>query len=187
MPAYLLQLPKTGMHFDGVEALVVHAADEADAKAVANSHFGVDNKALWDTATATAISAAVTTLTGVVYRVQLIDPADQSVVADVSVDVTGLGTKTFDGVAAALVTALNAVDGIAGAAYNATTNVLTIAETTDGLGDHQAIVTATKNGVAIPGYVGTITHKGAANAAVTVALPADNYAIAQVQAAVSKF
>lgn len=187
MPAYLLQLPKTGMHFDGVEALVVHAADEADAKAAANSHFGVDALAIWNTATATAITAAVTTLTGVVYRVQLVDPADQSVAADVSVDITSLGTKTFDGVAAALVTALNALDGIAGAAYDAATNILKIAETTDGLGDHQAIVTATKNGIAIPGYVGAITHKGVSGAAVTVALPADNYAIAQVQAAVAKF
>ena len=187
MPAYLLQLPKMGMRFDGVEALVVHAADEADAKAVANSHFGVDNKALWDTATVTAISAAVSTLAGVVYHIQLVDTADQSVAVDVSVDIDDISTKTFDGVAAALVTALNALDGIAGAAYNSTTNVLTIADATDGLGNHQAIVTATKNGVAIPGYVGAIAHKGAAGAAVTVTLPADNYAIAQVQAAVSKF
>lgn len=187
MPAYLLQLPKNAMRFDGVEALVVHAADEVDAKAAANSHFGVDSLAIWDAATATVLTASVTTLTGVVYRVQLIDPADQSVAADVSVDITGLGTKTFDGVAAALVTALNALSNIAGAAYDATTNILKIAETTDGLGDHQAIVTATKNGIAIPGYVGAITHKGAAGAAVTVALPADNYAIAQVQAAVAKF
>jgi len=187
MPAYLLQLPKTAMRFNGVEALVVHAADEADAKAAANSHFGVDSLAIWDAATATAISAAVTTLTGVVYRVKVIKPSDQSVAADVSVDITGLGTKTFDGVAAALATALNALDNIAGAAYDATTNVLKVAETTDALGDHQVIVTATKNGVAIPGYVGAITHKGASGAALTVALPADNYAIAQVQAEVAKF
>lgn len=90
----------------------------------------------------------------------------------------GTDTDTIDGVAAKMVVALNAAGvGIANAAYNSSTNVLTVAGVADAIGDHtiqvwwlapdfvrkQSLRTA----------VSTIVDGGIAAAALTVTLGAD--------------
>ena len=103
--------------------------------------------------------------------------------APISVSVTGTATdNTIDEVAALLVTALNADAEIAGASYNGTTNVLTVAETTDAIGDRTLEVTITPPGgySGIAALVGTIVDGGASGDAITLALPADAAVIPQV-------
>lgn len=95
---------------------------------------------------------------------------------------------TIDSVAAGLVIALNATSEIAGAAYNSSTQVLRVADTTDVLGDHRVFpyfipVGSDPNGlVGVPGVVTSITQQGVASAALSVTLAADNYVIPSVLA-----
>lgn len=176
--AYIVTLPLTegGKSLrDGVNSVVVYAEDTSQAKEAAAALFNGD--AAWSSATVTAIAAG--DYTGWTVRVRLSDP-DKAVTASdytmVDVSVTGDATNnTIDEVAALLVTALNATSAIAGAAYNATTQVLTVAETTDGLGDHVLRVDFTHPSFEQPiaSLVGTIVDEGSAGAAVTVTLKAD--------------
>lgn len=102
--------------------------------------------------------------------------------------VTGNGTTldTVDKIGAALVTELNSLEGIAGAAYTAATNTLTIADATDALGDQTVRVRISPPGSeeSIDSLVGTITHEGVAAAALSVVLPADNAVVPAVAALV---
>lgn len=95
------------------------------------------------------------------------------------------------GLAALMVTALNATGVMAHAAYNVATTTLTIASAADNIGNYTASVevyppqvdspspngVSVKQGVAIPGYVGTITDGGVAGAALTAVLVADSYTV----------
>lgn len=176
MPAYLVTLPAGGDFtlIDGKNAMVVVAHDATDAKAVAKSALGIDPDAPWAGATVTELAAAGD-LEGYRLRVQLEDAGE--VVVDITVE--GQDTDGIDAIAADMVTALNATDLIANAAYNSTTNTLTIAGTDDALGDHRAVVdfllpeAQAPGAVSIPGFVGTITDEGSSGAAVTVVLGAD--------------
>lgn len=95
---------------------------------------------------------------------------------------------TLDSVAAGLVIALNATSEIAGAAYNASTQALRVADTTDVLGDHRVYpyfipVGADPNElIGVPGLIVSITQQGVASAALSVTLAADNYVIPSVLA-----
>lgn len=182
MAAYLVyfdpQMPVGARN--GVKAAVVYAADEADAKALLKALYSDDLDASWANASAVAINAG-TDLNGWTLRVQVITP-EGVVLADVNA--TGDGTNnTMDEIAALIVTALNATDDIAGAAYNSSTNTLKVAETTDNIGDHRVIVffyppgQTTQVKKDFPGLVGTITDEGNANAALTVVLGADAYSL----------
>ena len=95
---------------------------------------------------------------------------------------------TVDEIAAALVTALNALDGIANAAYNATSNTLTVAGTADALGVQKLEVSIIPPGgsASIASLVGAITDGGASGAALSVVLPADNAVIPNVLAPVAQ-
>lgn len=175
--AYIVTLPSEGGHTlrHGVDTVVVYAEDANQAKEAAGALFGGDSA--WTGATATAIAAG--DYDGWTLRVRLADPAkavtaSDYYVADVSVE--GDSTNnTIDELVALAVTALNANDAIAGAAYNLTTQVLTVAETTDGLGDHVLSVEFTHPDFEgpIPSLVSTIVDEGAAGAAVTVTFSAD--------------
>jgi len=95
-------------------------------------------------------------------------------------------TNTMDEIGAALATALNALPLIANAAYNTTSNTLTIAGTADALGDKQVEVYITpplgKSSVAA--LVGTIVDGGASGDALSVILPADAAVVPVSRAAV---
>lgn len=97
---------------------------------------------------------------------------------------TGGSADTYDTLGAAAVTALNAAGfGITHAAYNSSTNVLTVAGTADNIGDHEltvALVPANSvNSVPVRGAIGAIVDDGVSGAALTVAFGADNYVIPQ--------
>lgn len=186
MPAYLVSASQDAAtrRIDGVDTMIVFAASADVAKKMAQARYTGDSDAVWAGATVSEIVAAANWI-GWVFRAQLISPAGATVV-DVSLTATGSGQDTIDEIGAALVTALNATTPLANAAYNASTNVLTVAGVDDALGDHRLVFTikppASQNegDVNISDLVGVIVHQGSANAAVTVTLPADATVVPQV-------
>jgi hypothetical protein len=170
--AYLVQVPAEGGQnlINGANAMVVYAESSADAKAFAKSKFSGDSAAMWAAATVTALAAGAD-LEGWRLRIALLDAA-----TPVDVTVTGAASATVDSLGALAVTALNALATIAGAAYNSSTNVLTVAETTDNLGaatlTAQLLPPATYGDptVAIPSFITTVVNAGASNAAVKCTL-----------------
>lgn len=130
--------------------------------------------------------------TGVIDGVEVVDPGDYTSDGSLPsnpVSVTG-GTggddATFNltetqneyvNLFAGIVSELNATSVIANASVDASegasgARLLTIASAGDGIGDKDAVVEVRKNGVAIPGLVGTVTDQGSAGAALTAALVA---------------
>lgn len=189
MPAYLVQLPGDNpslAKFNGVDSMVIFAADANDAKAMAKSQIDGDANAPWGNATVTEIAAAAN-LIGFTFNIVVTSPAGE-VVANVSQVCTGASHDTIDEVGALLATALNATDDIANAAYNTSTQVLTVATGSGGddLGDHTVTVKVFKTDAPdpepIPGFVDTITHEGAADAALSVEFPADAFVVPKVTA-----
>lgn len=193
MPAYLVTLnPEISGHtlVEGVNAMVVFAEDTDAAKEICAAKYDFDGDAWADDTTVTAIAQdadfedwtfSVSVLNGLGAE------ADESGTVTVTGDDT---TNTIDEIAAALVTALNGLTGISGAAYNATSNTLTIASGGGGddLGDQTVLVEITPpNGKStIPSLVGTVTHEGAATDALSVVLPADDAVIPTVLAGVKQ-
>lgn len=171
---------------NGVDTAVVWANDATDAKAIAEATFAYDQPAVWANATATAVAAA-TNMLGWHLHVKVTDNATGLAVVDVTV--VGAGSDdTIDEIAALAVTALNATAPIAGAAYNSSTQVLKVAETTDGLGDNFLTVewypAGAAQNVAIPGFLVSKVDGGAAGDALTATFPADAYT---VPAVIAKF
>jgi hypothetical protein len=92
----------------------------------------------------------------------------------------GGGAGDIDALGLDVAAAINADSGlIAAAAFNSSSNVLTVAGAGDGIGDHtvtfELIPPGCSGGITAP--VGTITDEGVAGAALTVALPADAYEV----------
>ena len=165
----------------GHDQLVVVAESAADVKQVAKAYMGLPSDAAWAAATVTEITEG-TDLAGWRARVTV---KDTGVVVE-QVTVTGVTVADFDSIAALLVTALNATSSISGAAYS--TPNLTIAGTTDTLGDHTVEVamlppiTWDDPEIAIAGLFGTITHQGMFDDALAVVmldtkLPAIKYEV----------
>jgi len=176
MPAYTVVAPAvSGLTLvGGADVMVVFATDAAQAKEIAASKYDSDG-ACWASATVTAI-AADADFEG--WTFQIVIGGGCGTGNDEPATFTYVGTaanNTIDEIAAQLVILLNAHADIAGAAYNTTTQVLTIAETTDGLGDQTVEVTITPpDGKAdIASLVSTIVDGGAAADALKVTLPAD--------------
>ena len=174
MALYLVELPDTTFgqtRIDGKKAMVVEADSTDIAKELASAQYGGDGP--WSQATATAIAAGVAaSYVGFVYRIRVsaATPGDRDVV-DLSYTATA---QTVDQVGASLVTALNALALIAGAAYDNGTNVLTVAAIGDALGDRTLSVEITPAGASEPmaSLVGAIVHNGIAAAVLTVVLVA---------------
>lgn len=166
-----------------VQGAVVVANSVADAKALLDSKYGSDLDVSWENATYTAFAAGAD-LAGWSLRVQVRDATGAVVKADCTV--VGAAAATVDTIAALMVIALNASGFIAGSAYNAGTNVLTVAQTTDNLGDQRVVVEfwppvgTLGQKVSIPGFIGAITQQGLSNAALAVALAADAYTVPAV-------
>jgi len=191
MPAYLVQLPSAEASpgrtlVDGVDTMVVFAADATDAKAVAKSQTDGDLEALWDAATVTEIVAGAD-LIGWTLRIAMSD-ADvnpDTGVKDTIFDLSVVGAganNTIDEIAALMVTALNATAPIAGAAYDSSGQVLKIADDSDNLGKNTVIVewyppNAQQN-VPVPGLVVSIADGAVSDATdVTVTFAADAFVV----------
>lgn len=88
----------------------------------------------------------------------------------------------------AMVVALNADALIAAAAFNNTTHVLTVAQTTDSLGDHRIFgyfipPNADSNRlIGVPGFIASQVDGGSAGDALTMTLVADTYTVPTVVA-----
>ncbi len=191
MPAYLVTLDRTKSGHtivQGADAMVIFAASATAAKQAAAAKFEGDGLAGLHDSTASVIGAG-TDWQGWTFRVAILggfgtggdEPRTVAVVGDAT-------DNTVDVIAAALVVALNALDGIANAAYNATTNTLTVAAAADALGDQKLEVSIIPPGgsASIASLVGTITDGGVAAADLTVVLPADNAVIPNVLAPVAQ-
>lgn len=172
--AFILTLPGGAYTLPaGANSMVVWAEDATDAKAIAAARFGGEGNP-WSEATATAVVAPAD-LTGYRFRVLITDNVTKAVVADVTH--TGVASDTVDLVGDALVVLLNATTPIAGAAYSSATNVLTIAETTDGLGDNLVNVyaygpVATYQDESVSAFWSTIVDEGVSGAALSAVLVA---------------
>lgn len=154
-----------GLRINGADALLVGAVDAASAIAAAQARFP---QAASSWAGATVVGA--TDWEGWKFDVSISGGAH-----DVAVSSLGSAANhTIDLIAADLVAKLNADANIAGASYNASTNTLTAAAGSDGLGDSALAVTTTSpSGAVVTGLVGTITSGGLSTAALTAVLPAD--------------
>ncbi len=193
--AFLVSLAlKGGMNlYEGCDSVIVWAEDATQAKSLAAAAMPQDvPAAAWTNATATAL-VVNTELEGWTFTITLDDPITPFTA--LSVSVTATNGQVIDDVGTALATALNATV-INGAAYNTGSNVLTIVETTDGMGDWvinvyaypPATATGTSlaygdNAKAVSGIFGAVTAAGASGIARTstlvAALPA-LYAVAKV-------
>lgn len=179
--AYLVTLPaQTGMTLpQGANAMVVYAEDANDAKDICKNYFTGDSNAAWEAATATAIAAAAD-LAGFTLRAGILGQTPV-----VHAEVTGAASATIDTLGTALAAALNALPNIAAAAYNTSTQVLTIAGVADELGDQQGYCELLgPGGVPVAGFAGAVTDGGVAEDPVTCTLAADARAKPQVVAAV---
>jgi hypothetical protein len=163
---------------DNVMGAVVVAESSADAKALLKSLHGDAVDAGWDNATYTAMAAGAD-LAGWTARA-VVHEVDGTVAADVTV--TGAASATVDSIAALLVTALNATTAISNAAYNTSTNVLTVAGTSDAMGDGHFYLAFSPPGstTAVPGFVGSHTEGGSNGAALSAPLAADSYTVPKV-------
>lgn len=195
MPAYFLTLDRNKCHAlrHGADAMVLFAADGTAAKQMAAAQYPGDGAAWINDSTATEVVAGSNWI-GWTFKVRILSGlaagagvnADGS--AEISLTATGAAQDTMDEIAAVLVTRLNALPTIANAAYNSTTNTLTVAGTADNLGDKQIEVEIIPPSGESPvaALVGTVTDGGSAGAALTVVLPADAAVIPAVLAAVKQ-
>lgn len=162
---------------NGVKSAIVVAESSADAIDALQARFGGDSDAAWEGATATAIAAGSNWL-GWTLRCEIVKP-DGTVLVDVSV--VGAGSDdSFDEIAALMVIALNATAALANAAYNSSTQVLSVAGAGDGKGDHELNVwfyPAGERVVSLPGAFGSIVDGGSAGSALTFTFAADAYAV----------
>ena len=177
MAIYLLErafTPGSGTHA-GLSRMLVSAEDAADALLLAKGYSGSDSRNHWNVTdtTVTAI-AAPADWEGIVVEIDVVSPA--GVIVE-SVSVTAAASDVVDDIGGDLATALNATASIANAAYNTSTNVLTVAGAADGLGDHQVYVRckpASGNGgdrlEGIASFVSSTTDGGSAGDALSVTL-----------------
>lgn len=172
MSLYHVQLPANAKTYlkEGKDAAIIVAESAADAKQVLKAYLGLPSDAAWAAATVTELTQPID-LEG--WRAKLIIKDTGGTVVE-TVEVTAASGDDFDNIGGDLVTALNATTTIAGAAYS--TPNLTIAETTDGIGDHTVELyflpptTWDDPTINLAGLYGTLTHEGASNAALSVVL-----------------
>lgn len=180
MPAYTVRAPAVSgaTLVGGADTQIVFAANATAAKEIAAAQYDGDG-AIWSGATVTEIVQDAD-FEGWTFTIDILGGFGTLGTTPASVSYTGTAANnTIDEIGAQLVILLNALDGIAGAAYNTTSQVLKIAETTDALGDQQVEVTITPPGgkSPIPSLVGTIVDGGAEADVLSVVLPADNAVI----------
>lgn len=187
MTVYALTGPITSGHtiIRGAKNAIVHAPSEAVAKRIAGYHVAGMNPRYYEDATenmgaSAAVVQKATNWLGWTLKAKIVD-TNGAILAEASVLAAG-SNDTIDEIAAAFVTAINATAAVSNAAYNSSTNVLSVAGASDNLGAKRLFVDMIPPGKtkAVNSMLGSITHQGSAGAALTVALPADNYAIPAV-------
>lgn len=167
MPAYLVKLDpeNTGARSTlpgGKDAVVVFAANAADAKAMAKGSVDGDADPKWDNATATQIQAdGDFSDDGWSLFVAIID-SDPVVEIEIS---TGTSFADYFN---NMVTALNNESIISGASFADPALTVAAGAGADDLGDKKVVAEFRYNGVAVPGLIASITDEGAANADLTV-------------------
>ena len=149
---------------EGKDTLIVSAESSAEAILAAKAFLHLPSDAAWAASTPVLL-AHVTDLEGWRARISIYDTAAAllervTVVAD--------SADGFDEIGADLVVALNLTTSIAGAAY--ATPALTIAETTDTLGDHTVVVefmpptSWDDPSIVFPAFYASLVHEGAGGA-----------------------
>jgi len=179
MAVYRIRLPETASaatRRDGLDSVLVAAASSADALAMAKavrSDSGYSAEA-WDAATVTTL-AQPSDLTGFRLRVTIF------ATTPIVVTVTAGAAETIDDMGTAMATALNALSSIAGASYNTSTNLLTVADEDDELSANLIAVemlppigdaTYTNFNVPIPSFVTSVTGRGGSNEVQTLTIAA---------------
>jgi hypothetical protein len=96
-------------------------------------------------------------------------------------------TDKMSTLASQMRTALNLDDNVAASIFVSSTNVLTVAGTADVLGDHRVFAyvsppNAEETEEGVPGFITSITHNGAAGAALSIDFVADSYVVPKVAA-----
>lgn len=170
----LLPVSARSTLIDEKNACVVTAQSAAEAKLVAKADMHLPSDEAWAAATVTEITDAAD-LAGWRARITINDTDDSQLE---QVTVTAVTPGTADSLGALLVTALNATDSIANAAYNSTTNVLTIASGSGGddLGDKTVVpeflppTTWDDPTVNFPAFYTSLTHEGSSTDALSVTL-----------------
>lgn len=159
--AFKVVLPQ-GCHNleDDCDTVICWAESATQAKDLAAAASGNDAGA-WTDATATALVVGAE-LEGMVFRIDLTDNLTPFTLKSASY--TAADGDVIDTVGTALAAAL-VTAGVAGAAYNTGTNVLTIVETTDAMGDWHIVASAKMpsgdSSKTISGIFGAITGEGA--------------------------
>lgn len=183
--AFLVTLPlKGGMTLrNGMDSVICWAESATMAKDIASAALSGDLPATaWANATATALVVG-TELEGWVFTVRATD--NNSPYTLIEASYTGANGDDIDAVGAGLKAALIAA-GVAGADYNSTSNLLTIAASGDSMGDWHILAyayppaTATStsllgfddNTKSVSGFFGTITAENVAATARTSTLVA---------------
>ena len=152
---------------EGKDTLVVSAESSAEAILTAKAYLHLPSDAAWAASTPVLLAHDVD-LVGWRARISIYDTGAALVE---QVTVTAASADGFDEIGDDLVVALNLTTSIAGAAY--ATPALTIAETTDGIGDHTVVVeflpptTWDDPTISFPTFRTTIVHEGAGGAALT--------------------
>ena len=155
---------------EGKDAGIVVAESAAEAKLVMKAHLGLPSDAAW----ASAVVTAITEDTDLEYWRAKITVYDTGGAVVETVTVVADSADDFDAIGDDLVIALNATTSIAGAAY--ATPALTIAETTDALGDHTVVIeflpptTWDDPTISFDTFWDTLVHEGAGGAALSVSL-----------------
>ena len=155
---------------EGRDVLIVSAESSAEAILAAKAKLHLPSDTAWAAATPVLLAHDVDLL-GWRARVSIYDTAGDLVER---VTVTAVTTDDFDDIGNDLVTALNATTSIAGAAYS--TPALTIAETTDALGDHTVVfeflppITQDDPSIDFPAFYDTLVHEGSSGDALSISL-----------------
>jgi hypothetical protein len=174
MPSYVVKITANtpGLTLkNGHDIMIVEAEDAADAVAVAAGHYDGDGNTAWTGAVATEIDVAADlspvtnaagTITAYALRVTIVgDDLNQTF------EHVATAGQSYADVFNAMVALLNADAVIAGAGFAA--NLLTVSDIADDLGDHTLTAEFTYGGVAVPSFLGAITHEGIPGAVLSVA------------------
>lgn len=199
MTAFAVEIGSGEPGMKKADLFVVSAGTAADAKAICKDRFSGVAEEAWDSATVTTIadvaSSAALALVGYTFNVVVRAPTTEAILESVSFTATSTD-NTLDEIAAALVVLLNATSSIAAASESS--NVLTVAAISDGIGDHSLTmevlppVLTDASGIqenrrtAIPGYTGAIVHEGIAGAVLTVDFAVDAYAVPTIYTTILK-
>lgn len=158
---------------EGKDTLIVSAETSAEAILAAKAYLHLPSDAAWAASTPVLL-AHDADLEGWRFRILITDPADDSVVVDVTV--TATSADTFDEIAALMVIALNATTPISAAAYSTPNLIIADGGGVDDLGDMAVAcsflppITWDDSTIDFDEFYDTIVDEGASNADLTVVL-----------------